>query len=438
MQNSITLYSLILDTLSDPILVIDKSGTILHFNSAWSNFRTEIGFLAEDTSVGSNYLNLLQGTSSICKASTDQVQEGVLSVLNEGREQFIFECFCNQASQSNWFMMRVTRLKYSGEGLFVVSYQNITHFKAIQESQRIAAIAFETKDAIIVTDIHKNIIRVNNSFCQVTGYRAEDAVGRSANFINSDLPGFGFHQSIWVMVENEKFWRGEFSIKRRNGEILPIFLSISAIADDKGHNSHYICRFTDITVQKQAEQVLFQVRQQLENEVTATKEELERVKRDTEEVNAALNVMFKRRVSDKSDAQMAFAQELETTVIPLLVKLKSASFRRRQSIRLIELLEINLKQMMQSYGSANNLAAAYLKLTSVETQVASMVKQGLSTKVIAATLAISPETVSIHRKNIRKKLGLSNKAVNLYTFLSTLNEFHSPPDSGMPTEIGVA
>jgi DNA-binding CsgD family transcriptional regulator len=64
--------------------------------------------------------------------------------------------------------------------------------------------------------------------------------------------------------------------------------------------------------------------------------------------------------------------------------------------------------------------SVYRNLTPKEIQVASMVREGFSTKVIAATLSISPETVSIHRKNIRKKLGLGTKAENLRSYLVTL------------------
>jgi DNA-binding CsgD family transcriptional regulator len=55
-------------------------------------------------------------------------------------------------------------------------------------------------------------------------------------------------------------------------------------------------------------------------------------------------------------------------------------------------------------------------------QVASLVRQGLSTKIIAMTLNIAPGTVSIHRKHIRKKLGLDGKAANLQSYLMSLTE----------------
>ncbi|MCD2449854.1 helix-turn-helix transcriptional regulator [Methylicorpusculum oleiharenae] len=102
--------------------------------------------------------------------------------------------------------------------------------------------------------------------------------------------------------------------------------------------------------------------------------------------------------------------------------MKGASAGRRQSTRLISILETNLQHLVDSYGGATTLSAALHHLTPVEMQVALLLRQGLSTKVIAMTLNISPGTVSIHRKHIRKKLGLDGKAANLQNYLKSLTE----------------
>ena len=136
----------------------------------------------------------------------------------------------------------------------------------------------------------------------------------------------------------------------------------------------------------------------------------------------ALNILLKHRETDKADAQLALTYEVEATVLPLLKKLKSASNGRHQTMRLIKILETNLLQLVKSYGRGANLATAYQKLTPVETQVAAMIRQGHSTKVIAAALSIANGTVSIHRKHIRRKLGLNGKSDNLYSYLQGLIE----------------
>jgi DNA-binding CsgD family transcriptional regulator len=124
-----------------------------------------------------------------------------------------------------------------------------------------------------------------------------------------------------------------------------------------------------------------------------------------------------------SEARVAFSQEVKTTVIPLLQKLKEVSTKNpNETFQLINALESNLQHAVDVYGYGNNLTATYRHLTPVETLVASMIRQGLSTLLIAESLHISPGTVSIHRKHIRKKLGLQRMSANLQSHLQSLTE----------------
>jgi DNA-binding CsgD family transcriptional regulator len=113
---------------------------------------------------------------------------------------------------------------------------------------------------------------------------------------------------------------------------------------------------------------------------------------------------------------------VEETILPFLKRLKGASAGRVQSTQLISILEANLNQLVGTYGRNAGSPSAYQKLTPVEAQIASMIKQGLATKVIATTLNISQGTVSIHRKHIRKKLGLDSKTYNLHSYLLSLDD----------------
>jgi DNA-binding NarL/FixJ family response regulator len=177
----------------------------------------------------------------------------------------------------------------------------------------------------------------------------------------------------------------------------------------------------DITQNKQTEQLLLETRQRLESQVATTKEELDKIKEETAGINIALNVLLKHRTSDKSDAQIALAQEVEEAILPFLKKLKGTSTGRIQTSRLIGILESNLLNLVKEYGlDTNHLSAVNKKLTPVERQVVSMIRQGLGTKVIAATLNCSTGTVGVHRKHIRKKLGLDSKASNLFSYLQSL------------------
>ena len=111
-----------------------------------------------------------------------------------------------------------------------------------------------------------------------------------------------------------------------------------------------------------------------------------------------------------AEAKVSLTYEVEATVLPLLQKMKEARPDSEQSDHLINILESNLQHLVKAYGHSVNLTAAYQRLSPVEALVASMIRQGQSTKTIATALDIAPGTVSIHRKHIRKKLGLDNQA----------------------------
>lgn len=121
------------------------------------------------------------------------------------------------------------------------------------------------------------------------------------------------------------------------------------------------------------------------------------------------------------DAQYALSLEVETTLLPILEKLKQSTTDPVQTARLVTILESNLQHLVKTYGNSMSLAATYQRLSPVEALVASLVRQGLATKDIATALSIAPGTVNIHRKHIRKKLQLDYKGINLRSYLQSLS-----------------
>jgi PAS domain S-box-containing protein len=264
-------------------------------------------------------------------------------------------------------------------------------------------------------------LRVNKAFTRITGYSAEEAMGQKPAFLRSGLHDEDFYKNIWADVATNGFWQGEILDKRKNGEIFPIWQIISSVIGADGAITHYVVALMDFTVPKQAEKVLIDDLHRLENLVTTTKIELEKTKAETEQVGNALNVILKHGDRDKAVTQIAFSDEIEATIMPLIKKMKTTSAGRLQTIRLIKILETSLQQLVNSYGHAVNLSAAYKKLTPIERQVASMIRQGNPSKVIAATLNVTTAIINVHRKHIRKKLGIG-RAANLYSHLQSLIE----------------
>ncbi len=306
--------------------------------------------------------------------------------------------------------------------LLLITLIDIDKYKQEDEAIRVAAVAFEMQDGVIVTDANKNILRVNKAFTRITGFSPEEVLGNNPSFLCVEPDKESLHQVIWVAVLNNGYWQGEVWEQRKNGDLFPVLLTLTAIIGKDRCVTHYVCSITDITAQKQAERLLLDARHRLENQVISAKEELEKVKQETADFNAALTVLLKHQESHKMQFQQAFSREVEETLLPFLKKLKGASAGRLQSSQLLSIIETNLLQLTNAYGHTGTTLAAIQHLTPLETQVASMVRQGMSTKVIATTLNISVGTVSIHRNHIRKKLGLNSKSDNLQTYLKTLLE----------------
>jgi diguanylate cyclase (GGDEF)-like protein/PAS domain S-box-containing protein len=118
---------------------------------------------------------------------------------------------------------------------------------------RIAAIAFETDEGMMVTDEHAKIIRVNKAFTRLTGYSAEDAIGKNPSLIKSDRQSPEFFHHMWECLHRDHGWQGEIWNRRKNGEVYPAWLNITAVIGKNGKIANYVSSFVDFTERKQAE-----------------------------------------------------------------------------------------------------------------------------------------------------------------------------------------
>lgn len=122
-----------------------------------------------------------------------------------------------------------------------------------QENLRIAAIAFESQEGILVTDAQGVILRVNRAFTRITGYSAEEAVGQTPKLLKSGRHGPDFYTSMHTSLATAGMWSGEIWNRRKDGVIFPEWLTITAVRDEGGQVTHYVSTLTDITQRKEAE-----------------------------------------------------------------------------------------------------------------------------------------------------------------------------------------
>ena len=125
--------------------------------------------------------------------------------------------------------------------------------RGMEQELRIAAIAFASQAAIMVTDAGQRILRVNPAFAKLTGYTAEEAIGRTPQLLKSGRQDKAFYTAMWQSLNEGGHWQGEIWNRRKNGEIFPEWLTISAVRDELGRVSHYVSTFSDISNLKVAE-----------------------------------------------------------------------------------------------------------------------------------------------------------------------------------------
>ena len=143
----------------------------------------------------------------------------------------------------------------SGEPLGTLGFaRDITERKRVETDLRIAATAFESQEGMIVTDADTLILKVNHAFSRITGYTAEQAIGRKMNLLKSGLHDADFYTAMWESIHRTGHWQGEIWNRRRDGEIYPVWQSITAVKTDDGKVTHYVGTLIDITARKAVEE----------------------------------------------------------------------------------------------------------------------------------------------------------------------------------------
>jgi len=125
--------------------------------------------------------------------------------------------------------------------------------KHAEDELRIAAVAFESQESLMITDANNIILRVNRAFCETSGYTAAEVIGKNPRILNSGRHNADFYRAMWKTVHDTGAWQGEIWDKRKNGEIYPKLLTISTVKNSKGIVTHHVGAHIDITERKMAE-----------------------------------------------------------------------------------------------------------------------------------------------------------------------------------------
>ncbi|HEX8987605.1 MAG TPA: EAL domain-containing protein [Rhodocyclaceae bacterium] len=131
---------------------------------------------------------------------------------------------------------------------------DITDHKRAEDQLRLAARVFDRAgEGIVVTDASQKILTVNGAFTQVTGYGAEEVIGRTPKLLASGRHDGAYYLDMWSSLQARGWWQGEVWNRRKNGEIYPEWLTINSVRDPDGKVLNYVGIFSDITVVKESQ-----------------------------------------------------------------------------------------------------------------------------------------------------------------------------------------
>ena len=170
---------------------------------------------------------------------------------------------------------------------------------------------------------------------------------------------------------------------------------------------HAVVSHEDITPLKLAEETI-RIRER----------DLEAKTQGLEEANTALKVILRQREEDKKMLEEKVVANVQQLCTPYIEKLGSTRLDARQKAYL-DIINEQLKEIISPF--LQKMSTLNLVLTPTELHVASLVKAGRATKEIAEILSVTTNAVDFHRKNIRKKLDLSNRKTNLRSYLLSLS-----------------
>ena len=260
-------------------------------------------------------------------------------------------------------------------------------------------------DAIYVVQ-NGSLKFVNEKTVEIIGYGADELkVKRFLEFVHPD------DREI-IHERHQRRLRGEvipnmypFRIVGRDGSIQ--WIEVNNVLITWQGQPATLCFMRDITEKKKAEDAIRQ-----------SERELKAKTRTLREMNTALKVLLKQREDDNREIEGRFLLNVKKLVLPYVLRLKAAKFDPHLVSSYLDIIEGHLQEIISPFLA--KLTSKYGQLTPREIQVASLIKDGMTTKEIAGTLNISTNSVDIYRQNIRKKMGLNNKKTNLRTFFSSI------------------
>jgi len=311
-----------------------------------------------------------------------------------------------------WMEIRVCRADYMGKPATVATVIDITERKRAEESlreseEKYRLLAENTTDVIFIQDMDLNITYVSPSVTQLSGYTVEEMMDlkmediMTPDSLRRALGNFREYVPLARKDPDVQIPLMQYEYVRKDGSTFWGELKVKFLRDAGGELVGTQGILRDITERKAAEDALREKEQ-----------ELLRQAEHLQEVNTTLKVLLDQREEEERKIKGEMASNLDRLIYPYIDKVEKNTSKENQTY--LRIIRANLNELFSASRPSRSLSFGF---TPAEIEVADLIKQGKTSKEIAVSLNISVEGVAYHRKNIRKKLGLSSKKENLRVHL---------------------
>ena len=259
------------------------------------------------------------------------------------------------------------------------------------------------------TDRMGKITYVNEQFCNISQYTSEELIGQDHRILNSSFHDKSFFQNMWKTIASGKPWNGDIRNQSKDGSYYWVKTTIVPVKDCNGTILEYIAIRTDITEKVEMTEKLLKLNTRLKQ----LAEELKIEKNTLNNKNIALNEIISHIEDEKNRIKITILNNLETVIYPLLETLRQNA--KSLDRKFVDLTINSLKEISEPFFKETRKQS--FNLTPKELQICNMIRNGLAIKEIAEMLHLSSRTIGKHRENIREKLNIKSKKINLASYL---------------------
>ncbi len=402
----------VFNNVYDAILIHDRDGKVIDVNDKM----LEMYRISREEAIG---LNVLRDYSLTDESMVESLSNWD-KVMSD--EHIFTEWKARRPKDGSVFDVEVFLTKLSlPDGDYILSnVRDITERKhaeaVLKESEEKYNQFFKTsRDCVFMTSNDGRIIDINDAAVKLLGYSSREEL------LKVKVPDLYAEPEDWIKHTNiisEYGYGKEYPVnfRRKDGSIRQTLVTSAARYDMNGNLIGFQETVRDVTEQRLNEKELKKYREKLEIMVAERTKELEEKTKNLQEVNTTLNVLLKKRDQDKKNLEENFVANIGSMVLPYLEKIRKNNLDAQQQFCL-DAVEKNLDKAVSPL--LKNIQQ--FNLTLREIQIASLIKDGKTTKEIADALGIAAGSISTHRKNIRKKLSL-DRASNLQSKLRFLEK----------------